>query len=386
MTARAHSRTAPALAALDCISSARAARRPLRIRGAGSWLGAGRPVSAHSELSLEGARGIVEYVPGDLTITVGAATTLGDIAEATSRERQWLALDPAGDDSGTIGATVATGSSGSLAHAFGTPRDQVLGVEFVTGAGTVVRGGGRVVKNVAGFDLTRLVVGSWGTLGVITEMSLRLRALPEVDTTVAVALPRDVAAVASMLTRLTDARLAAYALEIVNEPLASRMGLGSTALLLARLAGNSALVSAQQATLASFGDARPHVDASAWRQIRGCDTGCGVVLRLSQRRSMLADTWNRAIAIAKHAGGYVHGTVSRGIVRVCLPGEPFALAQILRAELDRFPGTVIFEQLPSPLWTELARPTALDPLSRGVKRAFDPDAILNRGILGEPAS
>ena len=86
---------------------------------------------------------------------------------------QWLALDPAGD--GTIGATVATCSYGPGATLFGTPRDAVLGMTVVLGTGEIVRPGGRVVKNVAGFDLTRLMVGAWGWLGVITEITLRVR-------------------------------------------------------------------------------------------------------------------------------------------------------------------------------------------------------------------
>ena len=129
--------------------------------------------------------GITEYVPGDLTLTARAGTTLGEIRDATAAHGQWLALDPYGADEGTIGATIATASAGPLSTFFGGPRDLVLGVEFVTGDGVVARGGGRVVKNVAGFDLTRLITGSWGTLGVVTEVTLRLHARPRGDETFA---------------------------------------------------------------------------------------------------------------------------------------------------------------------------------------------------------
>ena len=385
MAAPVHTPTAAASHALERIVNARATRNPLRIHGAGTWLTAGRPVAATTPLSLEGARGVVEYVPGDLTMTVGAATSLAEIASVTQAERQWLALDPAGGGSGSIGATVATNSSGPLAHAFGAPRDQVLGLECVTGAGTVVRGGGRVVKNVAGFDLTRLMVGSWGTLGVLTEVSLRLRALPETETTVALALPGESAALKGTLSRLAEAHLGAFALEMVSGALAQRIGLGDAPFLLARLGGNADLVSAQQATLASLGDLQKNVGPAAWTHVQSCDDGGTVVLRLSQRRSEMADSWERGSAIARTCGGLVHGSPARGIVRVALPGDPGALAAPLRAELHRFKGTVVFERLSPSLWTDLARPTALDPLSRSVKRAFDPDGILNPGILGDPA-
>ncbi|MGH7647163.1 MAG: FAD-binding oxidoreductase, partial [Gemmatimonadaceae bacterium] len=161
------------------VKDAAANRAPLRIVGRGHWLDAGRPVHTATPLALDALSGIIAYIPGDLTLTARAGTTLAEIASATAEHGQWLALDPFGPDDGTIGATVATASAGPLAHSLGTPRDAVLGLEVVTGDGTIIRTGGRVVKNVAGFDLTRLFTGSWGTLGVITEVTVRLRAKPE---------------------------------------------------------------------------------------------------------------------------------------------------------------------------------------------------------------
>jgi glycolate oxidase FAD binding subunit len=147
----------------------------LRILGAGTWLDAGHPVRATRTLSLADDHGVVAYSPGDLTITVRAGTTLAEIADALRAHDQWLALDPEGGSAVTIGATVATGSYGPAAGLYGTVRDQLLGMTVVTGRGEIVRPGGRVVKNVAGFDLTRLMTGAWGSLGVITEVTLRVR-------------------------------------------------------------------------------------------------------------------------------------------------------------------------------------------------------------------
>ena len=159
----------------DAVRAAAEAGEGLRIVGAGTWLDAGHPVSATRTLSLADDRGIVAYSPGDLTITVRAGTTLAEIAEALREHGQWLALDPEGGMDVTIGATVATGSYGPAATLYGTVRDQLLGMTVVTGRGDIARPGGRVVKNVAGFDLTRLMTGAWGTLGVITEVTLRVR-------------------------------------------------------------------------------------------------------------------------------------------------------------------------------------------------------------------
>ena len=159
----------------SAIHDAGAARTPLRIVGRGTWLGAGAPVAAETTLSLVGDAGIVAYAPDDLTVTVRAGTTLRELADALARRDQWVALDPDGGLDGTIGATVATCSYGPAAALFGTARDQVLGMTVVLGTGDIARPGGRVVKNVAGFDLTRVMIGAWGTLGVITEVTLRVR-------------------------------------------------------------------------------------------------------------------------------------------------------------------------------------------------------------------
>ena len=214
---------------------------------------------------------------------------------------------------------------------------------------------------------------------------MRLRALPETETTVALALPGESAALKATLSRLAEAHMGAFALEMVNSVLAQRIGLGDAPFLLARLGGNSDVVRAQETSLASLGDLQRSVDPRAWEHVRSCDDGGTVVLRLSQRRSEMVDSWDRGCAIARMYGGLVHGSPARGMVRVAIPGDPATFAAALRAELDRFNGTVVFERSSPALWMDLARPTALDPLSRGVKRAFDPDGILNPGILGDPA-
>lgn len=147
----------------------------LRIVGRGTWLDAGEPVAADCNISLADDAGIVAYAPDDLTVTARAGTTLRDLASELAQHDQWLALDPDGGLDVTIGATVATCSYGPAASHYGTARDQVLGMTVVLGTGDIVRPGGRVVKNVAGFDLTRLMIGAWGTLGVLTEITLRVR-------------------------------------------------------------------------------------------------------------------------------------------------------------------------------------------------------------------
>lgn len=357
----------------------------LRVCGAGTWLDAGRPVVGASPVSLGALAGIVEYEPGDLTLTASTGTSLEEIARATAANGQWLTLDPFGGDRGTLGATVATASAGPLAHGFGTPRDLVLGIEFVTGKGTVVRGGGRVVKNVAGFDLTRLLTGAWGTLGIITEVTVRLRARPEADETLAVAIDDGAAALGALATWLRDASFVPFAFELVDGALAACLGLHDRPVLLARVGGNAAAVRAQRAALRELGD--PHgVDAGVWTALRGAEPASAAVVRLSERSASFDRTWTAAREIARGwPGALVHGSPGRGIARVLLPhgGDEASL----RHALDRpFEGTRIYERLPGTLWPLLAPSAVSDRLSRGIRHAYDPHHILNPGILGEVES
>ncbi len=174
-------RTADDLAALIGDAGRRGAA--LRIQGAGTWRGPLDLVDAREAIDLRAFAGVLDHASDDLTISVGAATTLAELDEATRAANQWCPLLSWGDDDGTVGATVATATAGPFASALGRPRDLVTGLEAVDGLGRIVRAGGRVVKNVAGFDLVRLMTGQWGTLGVITTVHLRLRARPAADET-----------------------------------------------------------------------------------------------------------------------------------------------------------------------------------------------------------
>ena len=363
------------------IREAFATRTPLRIRGAGTGLGAGRPVRASRTISMGGDRGIVEYVPGDLTLTARAGTRLSEIASATGEHGQWLPLDPWGGDDGTIGALVSTATAGPYSYAMGLPRDTVLGLEFVTGTGSAVRSGGRVVKNVAGFDLTRLVVGSWGSFGVITEVTVRLRARPELTRTLAIdAAPHTVGSLASRLRALPFTPVAS---EVINAALATAMGLGEHACLLVRLGGNERSVRAQQDLLRDFGAAREQPDET-WNALRRGATG-GAVWRWSQVASLFGDTWGAAEAIARQLPGtMLHGNPARGVVRVAIPDSVRVEPDRLR-DATRFAGTLAIESLPAAAWSHIDRQPVGDSISRAIRAKFDPAGILNTGILGDTA-
>jgi glycolate oxidase FAD binding subunit len=379
-------RQAPALAHATTVAEevqrARADKTPLRIVSAGRWLDAGRPVRADRTLELRSlvSPDVVHYEPGDLTLTVRATATLRDLDRLVRPEGQWLPLDPAGGMDGSIGATIATASAGPLASAFGTPREQVLGVEVVTGRGEVIRAGGRVVKNVAGFDLTRLMTGAWGTLGAITEVSVRLRALPAAETTVAVP-----ATAAAAWEWMRASEYAPYAAELLTSSLARALGVGDAGALLLRIGGNEALVRATLESVATLGDVR-RVEGDVWSRLSVRDVAGTSVVRLSTRPSRLAPLWERVATMLERVGGEAHATPRRGIIRCIIPAdgsdEDFARLRGIIGAL-RVDANMVAERLPAPLWASFVPAATTDNLSRGIRAAFDPDHILNPGIFGE---
>ena len=147
--------------------------------GAGTKLGIGNlPQKVDVVLATTSLNSVVEYEPADLTVTVEAGIRLADLQTELAKHRQYLALNPPYADRCTIGGIVATNASGSFRLRHGTARNQVLGLRVVRADGTVVKSGGKVVKNVAGYDLNKLYIGAFGTLGIITEVTLKLSPIP----------------------------------------------------------------------------------------------------------------------------------------------------------------------------------------------------------------
>ena len=153
--------------------------------GSGTKLGMGNPPEqVDLVLSTSKLDQVLEYEPGDLTVTVEAGIRLATLQAKLAEHGQYLPLDPPYADRCTIGGITATNASGPSRLRYGSTRDRVLGMRVVQSSGTVVKSGGKVVKNVAGYDLNKLYLGSFGTLGVITEVSLKLQPLPEIERTV----------------------------------------------------------------------------------------------------------------------------------------------------------------------------------------------------------
>ncbi|HKY43856.1 MAG TPA: FAD-binding protein [Pyrinomonadaceae bacterium] len=188
---------------------------------------------------------IIEHEPSDLIAIAQAGVTLADFNAKLSENGQWLPVDPPDDGRATIGGVVATGIGGPQQFGYGRPRGSVIGMKVVLASGNVVRVGGRVVKNVAGYDLCKLFTGSRGSLGIITELNFKLRPRPEREATVITR--GKTADLLSSARTILDARLFPVAAEIVSPVFADRLGITTQDLpvLLIRFAGNEKGVSYQ---------------------------------------------------------------------------------------------------------------------------------------------
>jgi glycolate oxidase FAD binding subunit len=373
--------------------------------GKGTWLDGGQPPSRIDVVvSLTRMDRVVEYEPGDLNITAEAGTGLDLLAKRTKPHGQWLALDPPGLQRGSLGATVATGSAGSLQAAFGGPRDHILGATLVRPDGTILRLGGKVVKNVAGFDLLKLVTGSWGTLGVITSLTVRLHPLPAVDRAVLFNSAGD-APLADLALMLAQLSIPIAALDLLVPGEAERAGSGATPLVVVRLAGSRAEVEESQKLVEGTAPDRPErvlegQDAARlFHNVQAVEQGAELVLRIR----MLPSRLTRMLGLAEevraivetHRGfgmriaAYVQTGVLRVIVSRLARGEDWleegaALIASLRRKAEEDGGSLTISRGPSQLMQLVGAWGSMDSgrvLVQGLKRAFDEHAMLSPGRL-----
>lgn len=346
-------------------------------------------------LSLTRLNAVVEHEPADLTATVLAGRTLVDFQTHLSSAGQFLPLDPPCPSEATIGGILATNASGPSRHAHGTARDLLLGLRFVQADGRVIKAGGRVVKNVAGYDLCRLFIGSLGTLGVIVEACFRLTPLPKAQQTLAVAVPsaqeayRLAGQVAGFSLRAVELLNAAAARDLEGLPLAPEGGF----VLLLAAAGPPAAVERTREGLAALVNPTVIEDAAAglWQAIGrlsqplpGSIVTKASVLpsrgpELIERIERISHEMSRPPRIACHlTAGIVYSAWPAGDQ----PDADLQLATSLRQAVASLGGTLIVEAAPIALKERLdvwGEPGSDFALMRRLKEQFDPQGILSPG-------
>lgn len=365
-----------------------AASGPLRIRGGGTR-DVGPPVIGEA-LSVAGLSGVELYEPGALTLVVRAGTPVAEIDALLAGEGQRLAFEPMDhrvllgtEGEPTIGGAVAANVSGPRRVQAGAARDFALGARFVDGRGRVLKNGGRVMKNVTGYDLVKLLAGSWGTLGVLTEVSLKVQAVPETEATLVargLELADGVAALARALGSPWDVSGAAH-LE-VGEVSETRV----------RLEGSEMSVRYRAGALAGAGFAGWEVvegaaSAALWREVRDVapfSGGASVVWRLSVKPSDAP-----GISAALSAAGLAHRGVfdwGGGLIWLALDdGGEDAGAALIRGQIAAQGGHATLVRAPEALRARIdvfqPQPAPVAALMRGLKQKFDPKGILNPGLM-----
>lgn len=241
MTPRAIIRATNEAEVVDAIRGANERSEAIVVSGGATRLGVGDPPTRYDlALDVSAVRGVVEYEPGDLVATVRAGTTLAELAAALTPRGQRWPVEPGLPERATVGGTLASAAGGPSRLRYFHPRDWVIGARVVLGDGTPVRSGGRVVKNVTGYDLTRLWSGTFGTLVAIIELTLKLTAIP--DRTVSLVADVDVGAAFEIARDLHASGLPLDALAIVTGEAVDALGTRGDAALVVRLAGPAAAV------------------------------------------------------------------------------------------------------------------------------------------------
>ena len=370
------------------VRAAHANGTPLEIKGGGTRLALGRPVQAEKSISTAGLSGISLYDPGALTLVAGAGTPVSEIEAALAAEGQRLPFEPM-DHRGllgtkgepTIGAVAAMNNSGPRRIQAGAARDAMLGVRFIDGRGDVIRNGGRVMKNVTGYDLVKLMAGSWGMLGVLTEIAFKVLPAPEASATVA-------------LSGLDDARAVAALSAALGSPydVNGAAHLPGRSLTIIRVEGFEAQVKhrapALAALLKSYGSASIIEGAESdmlWRWARDAEPfhgGDDAVWRVSVKPT----EGPQLVAVLKGQGDFdAFYDWGGGLVWLKTPDAGDAGAAAIRAETRARDGhaTLVRASAATRASVDVFEPqaTAVAALAERVRREFDPKGILNPGRM-----
>lgn len=384
-----------AAAVADCHAS----RTPVYPLGGGTSLAFGLPAKTPGlGLSLTGMNRIIDYPARDMTVTVEAGVTLQTLADTLANERQWLPLDAPQPEGATVGGLVATGWNGPRRFGYAGIRDAVIGIHAVDGRGMPFKGGGRVVKNVAGYDFCKLLTGSLGVLGVITQVTFKLRPFPAASSLL-VAPVNDWAQAEKLLAAIASSAATPVAVELLSGPLWKDnplapgnpadlhlvLGLEGTA---AEVSWMTQTLAAETAPLGLPGFTNLPEAPAGWRSLREFSAAgapplslkanlvpTGVVPFLQACRAV-----DPACSFLAHAGhGEVHVQLSEfpaaGLARTLIAQlQPVATAHHGNVVIARNPSGA--EMTRQSCWGGAQAPYAL---MAEVKRKFDPHHILNPG-------
>nr|WP_246395405.1 FAD-binding protein [Afipia massiliensis] len=394
----------------QAVRDALAAEQPLEIVGHGSKRAIGLPMATNAVLDLSALNAVTSYEPNELIVTVQAGAPMADLLSLIDSKNQQFAFDPMDTsvllgtprDAGTVGGMIAAGLAGPRRIKAGGARDHLLGANAVSGFGDSFKTGGKVVKNVTGYDLCKLLAGSWGTLSVMTEVTLKVMPKAETERTLVLRGLDDVAANRAMTMALGSpydvsgvAHLPASIFRAAGGAL-SGLGESRQSVTLIRLEGIGASVphragSVSQA-LAAFGAAEmieDDVSASVWASIRDVTpfAASGPLGAWPVWRIVCPPASGGAFgqALARETGGDVIYDWGGGLIWAALPPAMDAHAALLRQRLKSVGGHATLlratDQVRNTVDVFHTQEAGVAALGLRVKASFDPRNILNRGRM-----
>jgi glycolate oxidase FAD binding subunit len=366
----------------DALRTAHGAGRSILIEGAGSKRMMGGPSDAADtavRITTAGLARVLEYDPRDLTVSVEAGLPWKQFSALLAERNQMVPLDPPFADQATVGGAVAANTSGPRRRLYGTARDQVIGMKFITVEGQVVESGGMVVKNVAGLDMQKILIGSFGTLAAISSVNFRVAPCPEAGATFVMEEPAAQAA-AALRDRILSSVLQPAAIDLLNPAAAARTG-GSGYLLAVRAGGTPRVLDRYRRELAGAARLEGEAETRFWNSVEEfvprwmADHPDGAAVRVSHVLHALAE-------VLESAGGPCVARAGNGAAWLCFEDEA-AVAAWMRSAAGRgwnraveYSGPAIKRTLD--LWPD---PGDDFDLMRRIKRTFDPQGLLNRGRL-----
>ena len=366
----------------DALAAAASHKRTISLSGASSkHLMAGPIEPADVSLSTAGMARVLQYEPRDLTISVEAGMRYADLDRLVAQNRQMIPLDPPFAETATIGGILASNNSGSRRRLYGTARDLVIGMKFATLEGKLVQSGGMVVKNVAGLDMSKMLIGSFGTLAAIAVANFKLIPRPSAEATFVIPFDSLDDAIDAR-DRILKGQMPPVAIDVLNQLASAQLG-HKGHLLALRVAGNAAAVDRYRRELSTREalGLEGKEESRFWKQVQEYTPhflekfAGGVVVRtsctLAQLKEVLSSFETAAIARAGTGVCYAYFTRANAAVRWLASATRRDWKAIIefapdeqRARLDLWPA-----------------PAAELEMMKKIKSIFDPNHLLNRGRL-----
>ncbi len=377
------SHVAPATAQelAEVLRSHSSQHQAITVAGNNSKLLAGGPVMETAcKVSTAKLSQVLDYEPNDLTISVGAGLRFAELQARLAQHGQMIALDPPFSDNATVGGVIATNGSGSLRCAYGTARDLVIGMEFATLAGKLIRTGGMVVKNVAGLDMAKIMIGSLGTLAVITSVNFRLHSLPAATNTFFYQFPKLENAIEKR-NQILESVLQPMTLDLLSPEVSSRFSRRGYVLAI-RAAGADRVLARYRQELNNAELLRGTEEVAFWKQMQELPTAFlnqeaeGIIIRVSTPLQNIGKLpHNDRSAFVSRA--------ANGITYFYFPNWPEAFPWWQQVAKQGLPAVVEYAPLPirerEKLWSasgSAAEHHAFAMMER-VKQMFDQDKLLN---------